>query len=172
MKCDYKSVIEIDFNQCNLLVGLNKFADSITQIVRVKQLTVYNACLCFFFLFQIRTYLNAISRPSGELDLQTALAEAKSLFDEASPRPNAQKVLVVIMDKKSIDTEEGIQEALKPLKDDDVKIVPVAIGTDADVNELKNITSAEGYLVKAEKTTDPKKLAEKIMSKVTSGMRV
>lgn len=100
------------------------------------------------------------------------MAEAKRLFDQASPRPNAKKVLVVIMDKKSTDTEEDIQEALNPLKEDDVKIVPVAIGPDADVNELKNITSAEGYLVEAEKTTDPKKLAEKIMAKVTSGMRV
>ena len=79
---------------------------------------------------------------------------------------------MVIMDKKSIDTEEDIKEALKPLKDDDVKVVPVAIGPDADVSELKNITSAEGYLVEAEKTTDPKKLAEKIMAKVTSGMRI
>ena len=120
--------------------------------------------------FQIRTYFNSISRPSGDPDLQKALSEAKRLFEQASPRPNAKKVLVVIMDKKSIDQPEDIQEALKPLKEDEVKIVPVAIGPDTDVDELKNITSAEGYLVKAENTTDPGKLAEKIMAKVISGI--
>ena len=75
------------------------------------------------------------------------------------------------MDKKSINEEEEIQETLKPLKADEIKIVPVGIGPDADVNELKNITSTEEYLVKAKKTADPEKLAEKIMAKVISGMR-
>lgn len=74
------------------------------------------------------------------------------------------------MDKKSINEEEEILEALKPLKEDEIKIVPVGIGPGADVNELRNITSAEGYLVKAKKTADPEKLAERIMVKVISGM--
>ena len=74
------------------------------------------------------------------------------------------------MDKKSIDEQEVVQEALKPLKKDEVKIVPVAVGSDADKDQLKNLTSAEGYLVEAEKTTTPKKLAKAIMDKVTSGM--
>ena len=100
------------------------------------------------------------------------MAAAKRLFDQASPRPNAKKVLVVIMDTKSINEEEEIQAALQPLKEDEIKIVPVGIGPDADVNELKNITSAEGYLVKAKKTADPGMLAEKIMVKVISGMRI
>ena len=100
------------------------------------------------------------------------MAAAKRLFDQASPRPNAKKVLVVIMDTKSINEEEEIQAALQPLKEDEIKIVPVGIGPDADVNELKNITSSEGYLVKAKKTADPGMLAEKIMVKVISGMRI
>ena len=100
------------------------------------------------------------------------MAAAKRLFDQASPRPNAKKVLVVIMDTKSINEGAEIQVALQPLKEDEIKIVPVGIGPDADVNELKNITSAEGYLVKAKKTADPEMLAEKIMVKVISGMRI
>lgn len=74
------------------------------------------------------------------------------------------------MDKRSIDKPEDVKEALKPLKEDKVKVVPVAVGPDADKDQLKNITSAEGYLVKAEKTTTPEKLAKDIMDKVTSGM--
>ena len=77
---------------------------------------------------------------------------------------------MIIMDKKSIDEQEVVQEALKPLKKDEVKVVPVAAGSDADKDQLKNLTSAEGYLVEAEKTTTPEKLAKAIMDKVTSGM--
>ena len=135
-------------------------------------LSVQSNLLSFAFAspFQIRTYLNSFSRPSGNPDLQKALTAAKRLFDQASLRPNAKKVLVVIMDEKSINEEEEILEALKPLKEDEIKIVPVGIGPGADVNELRNITSAEGYLVKAKKTADPGKLAERIMAKVISGM--
>ena len=97
------------------------------------------------------------------------MSEAKKLFDQASPRPSAKKVLVVIMDKKSSNKYQEIDVALKPLKEDDVKVVPVAVGTDASLDELKNITSAEEYVVTAEKSTDPVKLAEKVMIKVTKG---
>jgi len=112
---------------------------------------------------------NSISRPTGEPNLQKALEASKRAFDQASPRPNAKKILVVIMDKKSIDKHEAVQEALQPLKED-VKVVPVAVGPDADKDQLKNLTSVERYLVEAEKTTTPEKIAKDIMDKVTSGM--
>ena len=75
------------------------------------------------------------------------------------------------MDKTSSDGDGEVQKALKPLKEDDVKIVPVAVGPDADRNQLKNITSTEEYLVDAKKSTTPEKLAEEIMDKVTSGRK-
>ena len=123
------------------------------------------------FFFQIREVFSSISRQTGEPDLQKALSAAKRVFDEASPRPNAKKVLVIIIDKKASDTQEEIQGALKPLKEDNVKVVPVAVGPDVDVDQLKNTTSAEGYLVEADKTTTPTKLAKDIMDKVTSGIK-
>ena len=75
------------------------------------------------------------------------------------------------MDKTSSDGDGEVQKALKPLKEDDVKIVPVAVGPDADRNQLKNITSTDEYLVDAKKSTTPEKLAEEIMDKVTSGRK-
>ena len=105
----------------------------------------------------------------GEPNLQAALEEAKRAFDQAPSRPNAEKVLVVIMDKKSSNEHKDVAKALKPLKKDKVKVVPVAIGPDADVDELRNITSAKDYLVEVAKKEDPKKVAEKIMEKVSTG---
>ena len=75
------------------------------------------------------------------------------------------------MDKTSSDGDGEVRKALKPLKEDGVKIVPVAVGPDADRNQLKNITSTEEYLVDAKKSTTPEKLAEEIMEKVTSGRK-
>lgn len=75
------------------------------------------------------------------------------------------------MDKTSIDGDGDVQKALKPLKEGNVKIIPVAVGPDADRDQLKNITSIEEYLVDAKKSTTPEKLAEEIMDKVTSGRK-
>ena len=75
------------------------------------------------------------------------------------------------MDKTSIDGNGDVQKALKPLKEGNVKIVPVAVGPDADRDQLRNITSLEEYLVDAKKSTTPEKLAEEIMDKVTSGRK-
>lgn len=111
-----------------------------------------------------------MSRQTGEPDLQKALEAAKEGFDKFSTRPNAKKVLVVIMDKKPTDTHDDIQEALKPLEADKVKVVSVAVGPEADVETLKNITSTETNFVKAAKTATPTKLAKDIMDKVISGM--
>lgn len=113
-----------------------------------------------------------MSRQTGEPDLQKALQAAKEVFDKFSTRPNSKKVLVVIMDKKPIDTHDDIQEALKPLEGDKVKVVSVAVGPEADVETLKNITSTETKFVKAAKTITPIKLAKDIMDKVISGMRL
>ena len=116
--------------------------------------------------------MSSLSRQTGEPDLQKALEAAKEVFDKSSTRPNATKVLVVIMDKKPIDTHDDIQEALKPLEGDKVKVVSVAFGPEADVETLKNITSTETNFVKAAKTITPTKLAKDIMDKVISGMRL
>ena len=125
-----------------------------------------------FFSFKIRTLLSSVSRQTGEPDLQKALEAAKEVFDKFSTRPNAKKVLVVIMDKKPTDTQDDIQEALKPLEGDKIKVVSVAVGPEADVETLKNITSTESNFVKAAKTVTPTKLAKDIMDKVISGMRL
>ena len=76
------------------------------------------------------------------------------------------------MDKKPTDTHDDIQEALKPLEADKVKVVSVAVGPEADVETLKNITSTESNFVKAAKNITPTKLAKDIMDKVISGMRL
>lgn len=49
------------------------------------------------------------------------------------------------------------------------KVIPVAIGTDANSNELEKVTTNRKNLVTSPKDEDPKSLGGKIMSAVIKG---
>ena len=108
--------------------------------------------------------------PAGEPDLQKALEEAKNMFDSAPSRPGVKKVLVVIIDKESTSSPEDVKEALTPLEEEEVKIVPVAVGSSADPTELEQISSNRGYLIDTPRELDPDTTAEDIMDKVLKGI--
>jgi hypothetical protein len=69
-----------------------------------------------------KNHLDLMRRVKGEPDLKKALEDAKQLFERAPSRPNAKKVLVVIIDKKSGNKPEEIKTASKPLHDDNIKV--------------------------------------------------
>lgn len=50
-----------------------------------------------------------------------------------------------------------------------LKVIPVAIGSDADSNELEKVTTNRKNLVTSPKDEDPKSLGRKIMSAVIKG---
>lgn len=109
--------------------------------------------------------LESASQPSGDPDLQRALEEAKMMFKQAPSRPGAKKVLVVIMDKKSTSDPDEVEQAAKPLEDDNIKVVPVAIGSEASLPELEKTTTNKKFMVTAGKDEDPVRLGEEIMRK-------
>ena len=109
--------------------------------------------------------LASASQPSGEPDLQRALEEAKMMFKEAPSRPGAKKVLVVIMDKKSISDSSGVEQASKPLEDVNIVVVPVAVGPAASLPQLEKTTTNKKFMIIVEKDEDPEVLGEEIMRK-------
>lgn len=50
-----------------------------------------------------------------------------------------------------------------------LKVIPVAIGSDANSNELEKVTTNRKNLVTSPKDEDPKSLGRKIMSAVIKG---
>jgi hypothetical protein len=94
-----------------------------------------------------------------------ALEEAKGLFDQASDRPKARKVLVVLMDKKSSNTPSEIIRAARPLEEDRVKVIPVVIGNESDMEELEHVTPEKGNVMKGIKDENPAHLGKRIMVK-------
>ena len=109
-------------------------------------------------------------RPFGDPDLQKALEEAKKLFETEPKRPDAMKVIVVITDKKSTSRPEDVKLAFVPLAEEGVKIIPVAVGSSADPDELERVTSNRGYIIMTERELDPYVTAEQIMEMILKGI--
>ena len=86
------------------------------------------------------------------------------VFKEAPSRPGAKKVLVVIMDKKSISDSSEVEQASKPVEEVNV-VVPVAVGPVASLPELEKTTTNKKFMIIVGKDEDPETLGEEIMRK-------
>ena len=132
-----------------------------------------NTYIPFSQTFPDRTVLTTLidSYPPlrGGPDLRKALEEAKSLFDQATARPDAKKVLAVIIDHESINNSSEIKEAAKVLEDDDVQVVPVGVGPNVDDEELETITSNKQNVIKTDKDGDPSSVGEEMIQKIRQG---
>lgn len=85
-------------------------------------------------------------------------------------RPKAKKVLVIISDKRSGSTDSEITNEVKPLQENDVMVIPVALGGEADERQLKLLTDDETTLVTAKTTDDTTDLKNKLMVVVFKGL--
>lgn len=64
---------------------------------------------------------------------------------------------------------EDVQTAAKPLEDVGIAVIPVAIGDDADVRELGNLTPDKENVIQPPDGTTPDELAKMIMEKIHTG---
>ena len=117
----------------------------------------------------LKTLIEALPEVNGGSSLGKALKEANRVFDGSGVRPNAVKVLVVITDKSSGMTESNIRTAVTPLEDKGVKIIPVAIGDEADPTELVPATSDNIGVITVPKSETTEGLAEEIMETIIKG---
>ena len=123
----------------------------------------------FVSLDSLKNYIGFIRQPTGDPNLKRAFDEVKRVFDRAPSRPNAKKVLVVIVDKLPIDSPEEGMNAVKELDKNAIKVVPVAVGDEVDPDGLIERTKNKQYLVKGKPDENPKPLGDKIMDKVLRG---
>ena len=86
-------------------------------------------------------------------------------------RPGVKRILVVLVDKKSVgDTDDTKKlQAAKELYGEDVVIIPVAIGDEADPTELSKLTDRKDAVIKESTNITPEELAKKIMGMSFSG---
>ena len=115
----------------------------------------------------LKRFIDSLPSSSGMAALDKGLLKAQKLFNSQQARKEASKVLVVITDGETGTNKEAIKMAAKDLIKNDVKIIPVAIGSDPE-KELDNEIPDES-VIKTNVTDDPRDIADLIMDKVTAG---
>lgn len=120
----------------------------------------------------VRKLLRAVDKlpqPSGLPDLKTLLEEAKKVFEKDSSRPKANKVLVVVTDAKSPSTADDIKDAARPLEEEGITVIAVAVGDQANSKQLEKMTPDKQTPLSVDKDEDPDDIGDKIMDKVLEG---
>lgn len=146
----------------NIRYGIILFADSANTYIPFSHTFPDKGTLM--------SLLDAFPAPLGSPDLQKALDEAKSMFDKApSRRPGAKKVLVVIMDKKSINDAIAIRKAATGLEEEDIQVIPVGVGANVDDEHLESITSNKKNVITTDKDGDPSSVGKEILEKIIQG---
>ena len=77
---------------------------------------------------------------------------------------------MVITDKKSGSSGADVRAAARPLEDSGITVIPVAIGAEADVKELENVTPDRENIIQPKGGTTATELAKMIMEKIRAGI--
>ena len=110
--------------------------------------------------------LESLSAVAGTPDLDLALAEAKKAFEAPGARPNAKKIVVIIVDNKSGSSEEDVLKSAISLEGSEVKVIPVGIGSQVNREELEKTTPYKNNIVEVPTKENPDSLGKKIMDKI------
>ena len=110
---------------------------------------------------------------SASPDLVNALETTKALFFQLSggARPDSRKIIVVMIDKKSVNSGSAIEKIVGEYEDSKVRFVTVVIGNEADPDELIPLTPDKDKkdIVPTDKDDDPRTVGEKIMVVIAKG---
>lgn len=116
---------------------------------------------------ELKRAIEFISKSGGGVDIERALKESRNLMNTA--RPQARKVLVLVVDKSSDNTLEELKAAGKSLEEDGIRVIPVAFGNAGDPNELGNVTPIKDDVIPTNDGDETKRTAKKIMDRVLNG---
>lgn len=117
----------------------------------------------------LKESVDGLVKPRGESSLEKGLEEGRKEFRRSGVRVDAAKVLVVLTDKSQGVEEKQVLAAAEGLKRIGVKVIPVAVGDEADAAGLGTITSKKENVVEGDIDEDPKKLGHDIMKAVLAG---
>lgn len=115
-------------------------------------------------LDELKERIDNLPRNTGTPDLDAALVEANRLF--AGARLNAKKVLVIISDDASDNRPWEIRARAGKLEEEEIEVVPVGIGNEADLRQLEHTTPHKDNLIIADKDDDTDDVADEILEKI------
>lgn len=119
---------------------------------------------------QLEALISSLSPISGDSALDKALEKVLESFGESVTRPNAKRVVVVITDNESGLEEDVIAAKARPLEQRNIRVIAVAVGDEANQQELETTASDKRDVLSVTTSVQPKKLAKDIMVLVLTGM--
>ena len=119
----------------------------------------------------LKAFIDSIPAPNGGPAIDKALEAAKVLFGGDDVRYDAQKVLVVMVDKRSSGDEVSAMKTAVELKESGINIITVAVGSETDLVNLKNISKTPGNVINTTSRGKPDEVGKEIVDK-TGIMRV
>lgn len=114
---------------------------------------------------ELKASLDAETPSGGVPDLALALQETSRIFNETMDRPTANKALVIITDKNSANDKDTLVTAVRPLEDEGILVISVAVGS-VNGSELLVISPNPLDVIQAHNNTNPSTLAENIMDRI------
>ena len=115
--------------------------------------------------------VSRLPRANGRPDLVKALEDAKRVYESQDVRPNARRVLVVIMDNASVSDENELKNAVNALVNNSVFIIGVGVGSGINRRDLNLITREVRHILIVGVNKSPDELAEEIMEIIDLGIR-
>ena len=112
-------------------------------------------------LNDLKQRIDNLTPNSGTPDLDQALSLAKTVF--AGARPHAKKVLVIICDDRSDSKPWKIKNNARELEEEEIEVIPVGIGREVNLPQLKVTTPDKENVIVANKDDDINDLADRIV---------
>ena len=148
--------------------GINKIRYSVILFgSQAKQVVGFDSSLTKPSLLE--AYIRALERLSGGSAVDKALEKALESFKAGITRPNARKVLVVIMDNESGLETGDIVTMAKLLEKRNVRLITVAVGDSANQQELESIASDNRDVLTVPTSVQPNALSKDIIELVLTG---
>jgi hypothetical protein len=93
----------------------------------------------------------------------------KKLFESDAVRTDAQKVLVLITDKKSTGDSSRAKLAKQQIEEDGVELIVVGVGNEVDQKELVDVATSPDHKITTAPDGDPDDTADKIIDIINKG---
>jgi len=115
--------------------------------------------------------VSRLPKKSGRPDLAKALESVKKVYELRQVRPNAKKVVVVILDNESVNTAKELKENAAFIVDKGILAICVGVGSSIESKELQIITEEDRNIIQVKGNKNPDELAKEIMAIIlrTSG---
>ena len=120
---------------------------------------------------ELQRKLIRLKSNSGGPNLAQGLEEAKRIFNLPEVRPNARRILVVIMDNASANGREELRQIVHALVNNTVFIASVGIGPSVNPTDLNILTREERHTLQVPINKAPGELREEIMGIIEHGLK-